>query len=69
MNASEVERLVEEATSASQPPAEAPTMSEGTHNRLLCAQETLRHALNVLAAAAPQWLSANNQAAWPRRPR
>ena len=31
-------------------------------NRLLCAQETLRHALNVLAVAAPEWLSANSQA-------
>jgi transposase len=36
-------------------------------NRLLCAQETLRHALAVLAAAAPQWLSTNSQAAWRER--
>jgi transposase len=36
-------------------------------NRLVCAQETLRHALNVLAVAAPQWLSANSQAAWLAR--
>jgi transposase len=36
-------------------------------NRLLCAQETLRHALNVLAVAAPQWLLANSQATWLER--
>jgi transposase len=36
-------------------------------NRLLCAQETLRHALNVLAVAAPEWLLANSQAAWRER--
>jgi len=36
-------------------------------NRLLCAQETLRHALNVLAVAAPQWLAAHSQAAWLER--
>jgi transposase len=35
-------------------------------NRLVCAHETLRHALNVLAVAAPQWLSAHSQAAWPQ---
>jgi transposase len=35
-----------------------------TINRLLCAQETLRHALNVLAVAAPEWLLANSQATW-----
>ena len=32
-------------------------------NRLLCAQETLRQALNVLAVAAPAWLVATSQAA------
>jgi transposase len=36
-------------------------------NRLLCAQETLRHALNVLAVAAPEWLLPNSQAAWRER--
>ncbi len=36
-------------------------------NRLLCAQETLRQALNVLAVAAPEWLLANSQAAWLQR--
>jgi transposase len=36
-------------------------------NRLLCAQEALRHALNVLAVAAPEWLLANSQAAWLER--
>jgi len=36
-------------------------------NRLVCAQETLRHALNVLAVAAPDWLLANSQPAWLQR--
>src|ERR1700709_2756733 len=36
-------------------------------NRLLCAQETLRHALDVLAVVAPAWLLANSQAAWLER--
>jgi len=36
-------------------------------NRLLCAQETLRHALNVLAVAAPEWLLANGQTTWLER--
>jgi transposase len=34
---------------------------------LLGAQETLRHALNVLAVAAPAWLLANSQPAWRER--
>src|SRR5262245_25705143 len=36
-------------------------------NRLVCAQETLRHALNVLAVAAPAWLVVNSDAAWLER--
>jgi transposase len=36
-------------------------------NRLLCAQETLRHALNVLAVAAPEWLLANSHSTWLER--
>src|SRR5262249_10786228 len=36
-------------------------------NRLVCAQEALRHALNVLAVAAPAWLLANSDAAWAER--
>src|SRR5262245_56308898 len=36
-------------------------------NRLVCAQETLRHALNVLAAAAPAWLALHSDAAWLER--
>jgi transposase len=36
-------------------------------NRLLCVREALRHALDVLAVAAPAWLTANCQAAWLER--
>jgi transposase len=36
-------------------------------NRLLCTQETLRYALNVLAVAAPEWLLVNSQATWLER--
>jgi transposase len=36
-------------------------------NRLACARETLRHALNVLAVAAPGWLLANSQPEWLER--
>src|SRR5439155_26177988 len=35
-----------------------------TLNRLECVGETLRHALNSLAAAAPEWLSAWVPAVW-----
>jgi transposase len=35
--------------------------------RLLCAQETLRHALNVLAGVAPAWLLAHSLPAWLER--
>jgi transposase len=36
-------------------------------NRLGCAIETLRAALNALAAAAPEWLCAHADPAWPER--
>jgi transposase len=36
-------------------------------NRLGCAIETLRAALNALAAAAPEWLRAHTDPAWPER--
>jgi len=36
-------------------------------NRLECARETLRHALNDLAIVAPVWLRANSQASWVER--
>jgi len=36
-------------------------------NRLGCAIETLRAALNVLATAAPDWLRAHADPAWPER--
>ena len=36
-------------------------------NRLGCAIETLRAALNALAAAAPEWLRAHADPAWPER--
>src|SRR5262249_46655752 len=36
-------------------------------NRLECVRETLRHALNSLATAAPVWLRANSQATWADR--
>jgi transposase len=36
-------------------------------NRLGCAVETLRAALNALAAAAPEWLRAHADPAWPER--
>jgi transposase len=36
-------------------------------NRLVSAQETLRHALNVLAVAAPAWLVVNSEAGWLER--
>jgi hypothetical protein len=36
-------------------------------NRLVCVQETLRQAMNVLAVAAPVWLLANSQPAWRER--
>lgn len=36
-------------------------------NRLQCAIETLRHALNALAAAAPEWLRAQARPEWPER--
>src|SRR3954466_8722970 len=36
-------------------------------NRLGCAIETLRAALNALAAAAPEWLRAHADPTWPER--
>jgi len=36
-------------------------------NRLQCAIETLRHALNSLSVAAPEWLRAHAQPEWPER--
>jgi Transposase DDE domain len=36
-------------------------------NRLGCAVETLRAALNALAAAAPEWLRTHADPAWPER--
>lgn len=36
-------------------------------SRLVCAQETLRHALNVLAVAAPTWLVVHSDPAWRER--
>jgi transposase len=36
-------------------------------NRLECAGETLRAALNTLAVVAPEWLRAHSQAAWVER--
>lgn len=36
-------------------------------NRLQCAIETLRHALNSLAVAAPEWLRAHAQPEWSER--
>ena len=36
-------------------------------NRLECVGETLRHALNVLAVAMPDWLRAHSQADWLER--
>ncbi len=36
-------------------------------NRLQCAIETLRHALNSLAVAAPEWLCAQALPEWPER--
>ena len=36
-------------------------------NRLQCAIGTLRHALNSLAVAAPEWLRAHAQPEWPER--
>jgi transposase len=36
-------------------------------NRLQCAIETLRHALNSLAVVAPAWLRAHAQPEWPER--
>ena len=36
-------------------------------NRLQCAIETLRHALNALAVAAPEWLRAHARPEWPER--
>lgn len=37
------------------------------YNRLQCAIETLRHALNSLAVVAPEWLRAHAQPEWPER--
>jgi len=36
-------------------------------NRLECVGETMRHALNTLAVAAPDWLLAHSQAEWVDR--
>ncbi len=36
-------------------------------NRLQCAIETLRHALNALAVVAPEWLRAHARPEWPER--
>jgi transposase len=36
-------------------------------NRLQCAVETLRHALNTLAVVAPEWLRAHARPEWPER--
>src|SRR6266536_2046713 len=36
-------------------------------NRLECVGETMRHALNTLAVAAPDWLLAQSQAPWVDR--
>jgi len=36
-------------------------------NRLECVGETMRHALNILAVAAPDWLLAHSQAEWVDR--
>jgi transposase len=36
-------------------------------NRLQCAIETLRHALNALAVAAPEWLRAHARPGWAER--
>src|SRR5262249_28313754 len=36
-------------------------------NRLVCARETLCHALNVLAVVAPEWLRGHSQADWLER--
>lgn len=36
-------------------------------NRLQCAIETLRHALNSLAVVEPEWLRAHAQPEWPER--
>lgn len=36
-------------------------------NRLQCAGETMRHALNVLAVAAPVWLQERSEPAWIKR--
>jgi transposase len=36
-------------------------------NRLQCAIETLRHALNSLAVVAPEWLRARARPEWPER--
>ena len=36
-------------------------------NRLECVGETLRHALNVLAVVAPDWLKAQVPVAWFER--
>jgi transposase len=38
-----------------------------TLNRLECVGETMRHALNVLAVAAPDWLFEHSQPQWPER--
>src|SRR4051794_31893572 len=37
------------------------------NTRLGCAMETLRSALNALAAAAPEWLRAHADPTWPER--
>ena len=55
--------------------ARGPQRTDSTHvlgavralNRLSCAIETLRAALNALAAAAPEWLRAHADPAWPER--
>ena len=36
-------------------------------NRLQCVEETMRHALNVLAVAAPAWLRERSEADWVKR--
>jgi transposase len=36
-------------------------------NRLECVAETLRYALNSLAAVAPAWLRVHSPAEWPER--
>jgi transposase len=41
--------------------------SRAWNTRLECVGETLRHALNVLAEVAPEWLRVRAQAEWAER--